>query len=71
MTLYSKRLNNGRSEIWIDDGPHRETATNNVDFAIQKFAANKFENFYAVLHESMGSTASVQVNDEIVTYLGF
>ncbi|WP_083344163.1 hypothetical protein [Terriglobus roseus] len=70
MTLYAKRLNHGRSEIWLDDGPHRDTATNNVNFAVKKYAAEKFEAFYSTLHENMGTVATVEANAELVADLG-
>lgn len=69
MTLYAKRLNHGRSEIWIDDGPHRETATNNIHSALEKYAADKIEAFRELFYESMGSIASVESTPELVDYL--
>lgn len=70
MTLYAKRLNHGRSEIWIDDGLHRDTATNNLYSALEKYAADKLDAFRASLHEDMGSIASVEATPEIIAYLG-
>lgn len=69
MTLYAKRLDHGRSEIWIDAGPHRETATNKVYSALEKFAADKLDTFRNVLHESMGNVASVEATADLVAYL--
>lgn len=71
MTLYAKRLNHGRSEIWVGDGPHRDIATNAVNWAVRTHCSKEeFDTFYATLHESMGNVAEVFASDAIVTELG-
>lgn len=70
MILHAKQLNHGRSEIWLDEGPHRDIATNAVVWAVRKFAADKYDGFYALLHQSVGTIASVEATPEIVADLG-
>lgn len=71
MTLYAKRLNHGRSEIWVGDGPHRDIATNAVNFAVRKHSSKEeFDTFYNALHSELGNIAEVFAGDPIVDELG-
>ncbi len=71
MTLYAKRLNHGRSEIWVDDGPHRDIATNAVVWAVRTHCSKEeFDTFFTSLHFEMGNIAEVFVGDAIVADLG-
>lgn len=71
MILYAKRLNHGRSEIWIDDGPHRDIATNEVNWQVRRHSSKEeYDAFYATLHSEMGKVAEVVAGDAIVAELG-
>ncbi len=71
MILYAKRLNHGRSEIWVDDGPHRDIATNAVNWAVRRHSSKEeSDTFYTALHAEMGNIAEVFAGDDLVAELG-
>jgi len=71
MTLYAKQLNHGRSEIWVDEGPHRDTATNNVIHAVRRHCSvEEYDAYYSSLNEAMGNVVELTAGDGIIAELG-